>query len=50
MVSLDIVKAYDTVWKHRVHPTLHKMNFKGNILKMEFQMQHSKNGISDATF
>jgi len=32
MVSLDIVKAYDTVWKHRVFSTLQKWNFKGNIL------------------
>jgi hypothetical protein len=33
MVSLDIAKAYDIVWIHRVLSTLQKWNFKGKILK-----------------
>ena len=33
LVSLDIDKAYDTVWKHRVLSILQKWNVNGNILK-----------------
>jgi len=44
MVSLDIAKAYDTVWVHRVLSTLHKWNFKGKILNF------INNFLSDRTF
>lgn len=33
MVSLDIAKAYDSVWKHRILFTLQKWNLSSNILK-----------------
>lgn len=44
MVSLDIAKAYDTVWVHRVLSTLHKWNFKGKILNF------INNFLTDRTF
>ncbi|XP_025190911.1 uncharacterized protein LOC112591338 [Melanaphis sacchari] len=44
MVSLDIEKAYDTVWVHRVLSTLHKWNFKGKILNF------INNFLADRTF
>lgn len=44
MVSLDIAKAYDTVWKHRVLSSLQKWNLKGNILKF------TNNFLTDRTF
>jgi retron-type reverse transcriptase len=44
MVSLDIAKAYDTVWVHRVLSTLHKWNFKRKILNF------INNFLADRTF
>ncbi|CAI6359452.1 unnamed protein product [Macrosiphum euphorbiae] len=33
LVSLDLKKAYDTVWRHRVLKIIQKLNIHGNMLK-----------------